>query len=330
MTQACVWSKLVQSKKSCAMKSFIRPLQAHDLAEADHIFRLAFGTFIGLPEPTKFGGDASYIEARWKATAIGTFAAEANGQLIGSILATQWGSFGFFGPLSVHPDWWNQGVAKQLVAAVVEQFNQWNTAQVGLFTFPSSPKHHALYQKFGFYPQYLTAIMAKSVNAIAPSPGSRYSQLSEAEQLQAVNASRTLTDTIFAGLDLSTEIGAVQSQGLGDTVLLWDDAGLAGFAVCHCGAGTEAGSDTCYVKFGAVRSRPQAGTQFEQLLSLCEALAASQGMSRLVAGVNTSRHDAYCRMIALGFRTELTGVVMQKPNQPGYNRPDVFALDDWR
>ncbi|MBW4578599.1 MAG: GNAT family N-acetyltransferase [Tildeniella nuda ZEHNDER 1965/U140] len=313
------------------MKSSIRSLQAPDLAEADHIFRLAFGTFIGLPEPTQFGGDASYIAARWRTNAIGAFAAETEGKLIGSNLATSWGSFGFFGPLSVHPDWWNQGIAKQLVAAVVEQFEHWGTQQVGLFTFPNSPKHHALYQKFGFYPQYLTAVMAKAVAPIAlPSSASRYSQLSEADQSQALSASRALANTIFAGLDLSTEIVAVQAQSLGDTVLLWDDDELAGFALCHYGAGTEAGSDTCYVKFGAVRSRPQAGTQFAQLLSLCEALAASQGMTRLLAGVNTSRQEAYCRMIALGFRTEITGVAMQKPNEPGYNRPDVFALDDWR
>ena len=313
------------------MKPLIRPLQAPDLAEADRVFRFAFGTFIGLTDPMQFGGDASYIEARWKANAIGTFATEVEGLFIGSNLATQWGSFGSFGPLSVHPDWWHQGVAKQLVAAVVEQFDQWGTSQVGLFTFPNSPKHHALYQKFGFYPQYLTAVMTKPVAPIAlPAAASRYAQLTETEQAQALSASRTLTDTIFEGLDLAIEIMAVQTQCLGDTVLLWDDAGLVGLALCHCGAGTEAGSDTCYVKFGAVRSHPQAGAQFEQLLSVCEALAASRGLSRLTAGINTSRHDAYCRMLALGFRTEIVGVAMQKPNQPGYNCPDVFALDDWR
>lgn len=53
-------------------------------------------------------------------------------------------------------------------------------------------------------------------------------------------------------------------------------------------------------------------------------------MSRLFAGVNTSRQEAYYRMIARGFRTEITGVAMHKPNQPGYSRPDVFVLDDWR
>ncbi|HEY9654139.1 MAG TPA: GNAT family N-acetyltransferase [Crinalium sp.] len=313
------------------MNCSIRPLQASDLATADHIFRLAFGTFIGLPEPVTFGGDASYIKHRWQTNAIGAFAAEVDGTLVGSNLAINWGSFGFFGPLSVHPDFWSQGIAKQLVAAVVEQFSQSHIEQTALFTFPNSPKHHALYQKFGFYPQYLTAVMAKAVQQPAPLPqASRYAEMSDAQQAQALSDSRALTDAVFAGLDLSTEIAAVQAQRLGDTVFLWDEAGLAGFAVCHCGAGTEAGSDTCYVKFGAVRSRPQTGLQFEQLLNLAESLAAAEGMSRLVAGVNTSRHEAYCRMIALGFRTEITGVAMQPANKPGYNRPDVFVVDDWR
>lgn len=84
------------------------------------------------------------------------------------------------------------------------------------------------------------------------------------------------------------------------------------------------------VKFGAVRSGTDPWQRFEQLLDLCKTLSAIQGMSRLVAGVNTSRHDAYRRMIARGFRTEITGVAMHKPNEPGYNRPDVYAVDDWR
>ncbi|WGV25732.1 hypothetical protein [Halotia branconii] len=44
------------------MNVSIRLLQANELAIADHVFRLAFGTFVGLPEPTEFYGDAAYIE----------------------------------------------------------------------------------------------------------------------------------------------------------------------------------------------------------------------------------------------------------------------------
>ncbi|MGL4622408.1 MAG: GNAT family N-acetyltransferase, partial [Chroococcidiopsis sp.] len=94
--------------------------------------------------------------------------------------------------------------------------------------------------------------------------------------------------------------------------------------------GTEAGSETCYVKFGAVRLGQNVEKRFEQLLDLCETLTVQMSMSRLVTGVNTSCHEAYRRMIARSFRTEITGVAMHRPNQPGYHRSDVFVLDDWR
>ncbi|MBM0742196.1 GNAT family N-acetyltransferase [Phormidium sp. CLA17] len=309
----------------------IRLLQEHELAEADHIFRLAFGTFIGLPQPTGFGGDANYIQSRWKVDPTAAFAAESDGKLVGSNIAISWGSVGFFGPLTIHPDFWDQGVAQRLIEPVMAQFAQWKTQQAGLFTFPNSPKHHALYQKFGFYPRLLTFVMAKPIQSVQQNLlGTKYSELSPEQRSQCLKECFQLTDTIYSGLDLSREIEIVQAQNLGDTVLLWDETDLVGFAICHCGAGSEAGSEVCYIKFGAVRPGIQAGEQFEQLLDRCEAYGASQKMLRLVAGVNTSRDGAYSRMVARHFRTEIIGVLMHKPNEPGYNRSDVFVLDDWR
>lgn len=313
------------------MNTSIRLLQENELSTADHIFRLAFGTFIGLPQPTDFGGDADYIQPRWKIDPTSAFAAEIDGKLVGSNIAINWGSVGIFGPLTVHPDFWNQGIAQRLIEAAIDQFTQWGTQQAGLFTFPNSPKHHALYQKFGFYPRFLTFVMAKPIQAVQQDlPGKKYSELDAGQRSQCLKECSELTDTIYSGLDLSREIEAVHAQNLGDTVLLGDEAGLAAFAVCHCGAGSEAGSDVCYVKFAAVRPRRQAGEQFERLLALCEAYGAAQKVSRLMAGVNTSHDAAYTRMVARQFRTEIIGVVMHKPNELGYNRPDVFVLDDWR
>ncbi|MDI9640184.1 GNAT family N-acetyltransferase [Kamptonema cortianum] len=309
----------------------VRLLQESELQEADRIFRLAFGTFIKLADPLQFCGDAGYFHHRWKTDPRAAFAAEVDGQLVGSIIAVNWGSFGYFGPLSVHPDFWGQGVAKQLVRAACDRFEAWNNQQTGLFTFPNSPLHHGLYQKFGFWPNYLTMVMGKTVNSHqAVSNEAQFSQLTPSQQQECLQACRELTDSLYPGLDVSGEIQIVSSLNLGDTLLLWDESGLAGFAVCHWGAGTEAGSDTCYVKFGAVRPGRQAGDRFEQLLNLCEAVAATQGLSRLVAGVNSGRQAAYQQMVNRGFRTEVTGVTMLQPHDGGYNRPDIFALDDWR
>ncbi|MGH3803675.1 MAG: hypothetical protein ACRDTD_26805, partial [Pseudonocardiaceae bacterium] len=116
----------------------------------------------------------------------------------------------------------------------------------------------------------------------------------------------------------------------GDTVLLAGDRGLDGLAVCHLGAGSEAGDGVCYLKFGAVRPGPGAADRFERLLDACEGLAGERGLGRLEAGVNLARADAYARMIARGFRTGLQGVAMHRPSEAGYSRPDAYVIDDWR
>jgi hypothetical protein len=75
-----------------------------DLAEVDRIFRVAFGTFLGLPQPEQFAADTGAIVSRWRTDPESTFVAEVDGKIAGSNFATIWGSFGFFGPLTVRPD----------------------------------------------------------------------------------------------------------------------------------------------------------------------------------------------------------------------------------
>jgi hypothetical protein len=125
------------------------------------------------------------------------------------------------------------------------------------------------------------------------------------KQAAIVDACRELTEAIYEGLDVGREIRAVAEQKLGDTILLWTGSRLTGLAVCHSGAETEAGSGVCYVKFGAARAGADEEQDFRRLLDACEEMASSQNLSRLVAGVNTARHEAYRQMLALGFRTDL-------------------------
>ena len=154
--------------------------------------------------------------------------------------------------------------------------------------------------------------------------------LREQEREQALGACRDLTDSIFEGLDVTPEIRAVQNQRLGDSILLWGGDALDGFAVCHCGEGTEAGRDHCYIKFGAARRGPGADSRFERLLDACETLAAERGLQTLTAGVSLARRQAYRQMLRRGFRTGMLGVAMHNPDAPAYNRANVFVIDDWR
>ncbi len=142
---------------------------------------------------------------------------------------------------------------------------------------------------------------------------------------------RELTDAVFRGLDLEREIVAAATQGIGDTLVLPGDDGLDGVAVCHCGAGSEAGSDTCYVKVAAVRPGAGAADRFERLLDACDAFASSSALGRLVAGVNTGRLDAYRRLLSRGFRIEQVGVAMHlRPGEPTLDMPEHYVIADLR
>lgn len=314
------------------MQITVEPLAREHLDEAERVFRDAFGTFLGLPDPQAFTGDCAYTRTRWETDPGAAWAAFVDGRFAGSNFATRWGSFAFFGPLSVRPDLWDRGVAHHLLAATMTRFEDWQVAHAGLYTFAQSPKHIGLYRRYGFHPRFLTMLMAKPVqDGGAPAPAARLSALTGAERDAALAECRVVTDALLPGLDLTREIAAVQAQALGDTLLLRDDHGaLTGFAVCHAGPGTEAGSGTCYVKFAAAAPGAAAARRFAALVELCERFAALRGASELVAGVNTAREGAWRTLLDHGFRTQVQGVAMQRPNTPGLNQPDAWVIDDWR
>jgi GNAT superfamily N-acetyltransferase len=310
----------------------IRALTQRDLSAADRIISAAFGTFLGAPQPENFWADLAYAATRWPADPTAAFGAEWDGEIVGSNFATRWGSVGFFGPLTVRPDLWDRGIAQRLMDPVIECFDTWGVTHAGLFTFAQSPKHLGLYYKYGFRPRFLTAIMSKPVQMTIrrKSEWSAYSHISEREREESLKACAALTASIYPGLDVAREVLAVQAQGLGETVLLHDGQDLIGFAVCHCGPGTEAGNQKCYVKFGAVKPGAAADARFDQLLDACEELAATRSLARVEAGTNLARHEAYEKLLARGFRTDIQGVTMHRPNEEGYSRAGVYVIDDWR
>src|SRR5258708_3015979 len=157
-------------------------------------------------------GDRNLMTPRWRSTHVKVIAARDGGRLIGSNVATRWGSFGFFGPLTVLPEYWDRGVAKRLLEATMAIIDRWGVRHTGLLTFPQSAKNVGMYQKL---------------------------------------------------------------------VEVWEGFGWARGAT-------------------------------------------------LEAGVNLAREDAYRRLPSPGYRVTMQGVAMQSPHAEGFNRADVYVIDDWR
>jgi hypothetical protein len=158
----------------------------------------------------------------------------------------------------------------------------------------------------------------------------KFSEVPTTERQRMLDRCRVLTGKVYEGLDVGVEIRSVSGQRFGETILLWSSDELTGLAVCHCGAGTEAGSGVCYIKFAVAVPGLTGDPEFRRLLASYEQLAAQRGLGKVSGGINTARQEAWAAMLDTGWRGKMVGVAMQRPNEPGYNRPGVFLIDDWR
>ena len=307
----------------------IRPLLSQELDVASDIYRKAFCATLNISD--KALGDTEYVRTRYRADPSAALAAELDGAFVGSSFLTQWGSFGLLGPTSVRTDGWSGGAGMLLFAAVLKLGVDRGCRYFGGFTFSNSPPHIDSLRKYDFWPRFLTMILGKGVKkAAAAGSIHTFQGLDTPAREAALLSCRDLTHSLLEGLDLATEIRAVFEQQIGDTVLLLEEGKIAGLAVCHCGAGSEAGSLACHVKFGAVGAGAGAAERFAKLLTACEVLAAQRGCNRLTLGVNTARHEAYRAVLSMGYVVMRVGVALHRPNLPLYSEPHQYVLDDWR
>lgn len=303
----------------------ISPLTEADLGAADDVMRQAFAERMGM-RPGEAFRDRSMLRARLKLHPGGAVIAHVDGEVAGSALAMHWGSVAVFGPLSVRPDMQNRGVGRALLAGALARMAEWDAEHTGLFTWSESPGHLALYRAAGFWPRFLSLLMAKPLAARDAGEVRTVSALPEGEREAAVAACAELAGEVRPGLDLTAEVRGLPEHGFGDTVLLDGD----GFAVCHTGPGSEAGSGHCLVKFATVRSGPGARERFAELIAACERYAAAHEAFRIEAMMDAGRVGACRALLDRGYLVAFQGVNLHRDALAGYDGPDVWVADDWR
>ncbi len=318
------------------LKHFDSPisrLQSSDINSANKVFRLAFGSQFGYAEPEKFA-EGFTLGPRFIQEPAGVFGAFLEGELIAVATCSSRGSVGVFGPVAVKPQFWGGGIGKKLTEFALDYFSQRGILNLGLSTFPESPKHVSMYSAYGYFPRTLIASMCKIIDEgeglNQRTTEKRFSELSSKDKDLCLVATQEITDRIFQGLSYNRFIEVADQLKIGDTLLIYDNDLLAGFAVCHYGIGSEAELNVCYIKAAAILPSSTSTKHFCELLKACERFAKSKQAIKLFGGINTAREEAFKRMLSQDFKIESLTVSMHNPNQPFYDRPYDYVIDDWR
>ena len=224
----------------------IRRVRKGDLSKVRDVIEQAFGDFferqVGTRPRQVFGG-AQYVHHRWLMEPWGCFVAEeGDGKIVGAAVAVMWGTVGVIGPVAVLTNYQNQDIGQQLLTACQGFFDENKATLQGLATYPYSPKHLILYQKFGYKPKGLVVVTSRALDRSpaaatalvkpAPKPGlavRRYSTLEEARKKQVMQKVRRITNAFWRGFDVAKEIEIVDGLTLGDTLLLEKGREVIGF-----------------------------------------------------------------------------------------------------
>jgi len=322
----------------------IRRVRKGDLSKVRDVIEQAFSDFferqLGTRPRQVFGG-AQYVHHRWLMEPWGCFVAEeGDGKIVGAAVAVMWGTLGLVGPVAVLPNYQNQDIGQQLLTACQGFFDENKAALQGVATYPASPKHLVFYQKFGYRPRGLVAIMAKPLDrreivqpARAARPAvsvRRYSSLEEAKKKAAILKLRRITNAVYRGMDLGKEVEIVDGLALGDTLLLEKGRELIGFAIYHTPGVSEAPHGSIYVKFLAIDPRHKKTEYLASLLGAVEDLAHEAQLQRVVAPVYTYYWTAYQTLTDRGYHIDFSMVRMKRGKAIDDEDPTGLVLDDWR
>ena len=322
----------------------VRRVRKGDRSRIREVVESAYGDYFERQQGTRprqvFGG-AQFVHHRWLMEPWGCFVAEENEtKIVGASIAVCLGSVGLFGPVAVLTPYQNQKVAQQLLRAAEDFFEENHVTLQGLVTFPASPRHLVLYQKFEFKPRSLVAVTVKALDRREAAPAARplrgaptvtrFSTLEEGRKKAVLAKLKSLTGRVYRGLDLTKEIEIVDGLALGDTLVLEKDRSVLGFAVGHTPGVSEAPQGALYVKYAAIdpaRPRPE---HFAQLLQACEEFAVTAGCQHVIAPVYTGYWRAYQALLTSGYHIDMLMVRMKRGKVIDFEREEDFVLDDWR
>ncbi len=307
------------------------PIRAGDLAELNTLFSDAFS------ERYRRDGLAG-VRVPPLNPAIWRFAIEgagegamlwrdAAGRIAAFNIAHVSGSEGWMGPLAVHESLQGQGVGQRIVRAGIERLRAAGGRVIGLETMPRTMDNIGFYAGLGFVPGPLTITLSLDAQPKTDERPTLFGELGAGERGALVAEAARLTATIREGLDFTREIALTVAHGLGDCILLRDEAGaLEGFALFHDVPLVEGrGRDELRVLKLALRDEAAVPRVAEALL----VQARRSGALRVTVRTQGEYPRAFRTLIARGARVRWTDLRM---TLTGFGAPPPargLVLSNW-
>lgn len=243
----------------------------------------------------------------------GCFVAEEGGRVVGFILSRTWGGVGWAGTFGVLPEYQGRGIGKRLLSLSLEYLRRDPDRAVGLETMAGSGYNLGLYLKQGFRVRFPVVLLHKELGPpTTEGPGlPRWSSAGGETKDRWLADLRQATGRITPRLDYSKELLSMAEHGLGETLVLTEDARAIGMSTVELVSRIEGwGQDRAIVQVLALDPAHTDGESLHRLVSESERLAQDHGKRWLSVAANGRHAWALEQLLAWGYRARRAGVHM--------------------
>lgn len=227
------------------------------------------------------------------------------------------------GPLAVRPGRQGEGIGALIVETGIRWLRDAGARVIGLETMPRTVENIGFYSRLGFRPGYLTVSLTRDLDE---APEGEAGELLSAADGRGLADCAALVEAVAPGLDFAREIVLTRDFGLGDTTLVRDGRGLAGFALWHSAPLAEGKSDDEVRVLKLVARDPEG---FGRLIGALEARAWGQGARRVSIRCQTAYRDAYGVLLEAGYRVHWTDLRMTLGGAESSPRAGGVVFSNW-
>jgi GNAT superfamily N-acetyltransferase len=229
------------------------------------------------------------------------------------------------GPLAVRTEYQGNGMGKEIVQRGVEWLKAQGSSVIGLETMPRTMDNIGFYSRLGFLPGRLTITMTMEAQASVDG-AVLFGRMSPRARDDALGQCRALVQRLLPGYDYSREITLTSDLSVGDTVLLYDDDRLVGFALAHTAPLVEG---RVREELRVLKLALEDESRFEDLLRAVSDLARRSGTRRVSLRVQGEFGSVYRRVIALGAHVRWTDLRMSLSAYEERRPERGLVLSNW-
>jgi len=264
----------------------IRDMKFQDIEQIKEIDKLCFKA----ETKRSSAGIEGYIEASNNASIV----YELDNKVVSYNFIHLWGSFAWFGPFGVHPEYQGKGIGKALINHTIKILKEdYKVSTIGLNTMPESSYNVGFYMNMGFSPLKLTLSLKKDLDDLTSLPISNFYNVTEVninnenDYSNLKNNLKTLSDKAFKNFDLTSELHLIKNKGFGTAFELKAGNSIHGIAICYTKPIRESIDKNLQIKLAIIDSSVDYKSAIDSIINTCTNYAKNIGYKSILIDCNT-------------------------------------------